>query len=89
MIKHPYQSMPDSSFWKKSLTELSYDEVIPVIGEAPFQLNQKTRIVTAGSCFAQNISRYLIQNQFNYLVSEPPAPRLHPKVIKEFNYGQI
>lgn len=87
MIKHPYLSMPDSSFWKRSVTELNYDEVIPLIGEAPFQLNQQTKIVTAGSCFAQNISRYLIQNQFNYLVTEPPAPRLHPKVIKEFNYG--
>lgn len=88
MSTSPYKTFPPTSFWKKSLTDLTYTNVDPLIENSnPFQFTTTTKIATAGSCFAQNISHYLKKYQCNYYVTEEAAPRLHPEVVKEFNYG--
>ena len=43
--------------------------------------------MSAGSCFAQHISRYLRQGGFNALVTEPPHELLAPDVATAWNYG--
>jgi hypothetical protein len=66
----PYQSLPDRAFWKRAVASPPEAEVDPVL-EAPFKIGRNDRIATAGSCFAQHISRTLVQLGYRYLVTEP------------------
>ncbi|MFN8657715.1 MAG: GSCFA domain-containing protein [Candidatus Obscuribacterales bacterium] len=43
---------------------------VPFITHRPL-INKKTPIGAAGSCFATEISAYLKQNQYNYVITEP------------------
>ena len=72
---NPYRSLPDTSFWKRSVAALAEADVDPVVA-APFRVGKDDRIATAGSCFAQHISRTLERLGYDYLVTEPgPAER--------------
>lgn len=72
---NPYHRQPDRAFWSRSVARLDPDEVDPV-GDVPFQIHRDEQVATAGSCFAQHISRALQARGFPYLVTEPgPADR--------------
>lgn len=86
MKNHPYLEKPDSSFWKKSIALTPSSEVDPVV-KAKFLIEIKDKVVTAGSCFAQHISRHLSRHGFNYFVSEPSPSVLSSDVASIFNYG--
>ncbi len=53
----------------------------------PFKVKTTDRIATAGSCFAQHISRHLRKSGYHYLVTEEAHPILRDTVAQEFNYG--
>jgi hypothetical protein len=63
---HPYADLPDHAFWRRAVGE----DTDPVV-EVPFRIGPGTRIATAGSCFAQHISRVLTEQGYRYLVTEP------------------
>lgn len=67
--KNPYQGLPDYQFWRRSIERVVPDEVDPVV-RGKFTLQKTDKVATAGSCFAQHISRTLSKNGFNYYVSE-------------------
>lgn len=69
--KHPYQALPDTAFWRRAVAKPTMTEVDPVVG-FPFKITKKDRIVTAGSCFAQEIARHLSESGFNFHVTEHP-----------------
>lgn len=64
----PYHSMRDSSFWRRTVSRHAPD-VDPVTG-VRFKIDSNDKVVTAGSCFAQHIARYLRTNGFNYYTPE-------------------
>ena len=66
MTTHPYADLPDYAFWRRAVSETT-DPVV----EAPFRIGPMAPIATAGSCFAQHISRVLDENGYHYLVTEP------------------
>jgi hypothetical protein len=66
---NPYASLPETAFWKKAVARLNWHDVDPV-SPPPFKLNRTDRIATAGSCFAQHISRTLKARGFSYLETE-------------------
>src|SRR5262249_47906630 len=66
---NPYTGLPDRQVWRQSIERIEPQAVDPVQG-APFKLDRKTKIATAGSCFAQHISRTLAARGFNYLIAE-------------------
>lgn len=68
--RHPYTDLPDTSFWKQSISTRAPGEVDPVL-EPPFRIGRKDRVATAGSCFAQHISKRLRGAGFRYMVAEP------------------
>ncbi len=83
---HPYVAQPDYAFWRKSVADVAMSEVDPVT-QAPFQLSASDKIATAGSCFAQNVARYLQKAGFNYYVTEPAHAMLPPETAAAYNYG--
>lgn len=83
----PYKSYPPSSYWSKAVGALPYSDIDPVIA-TPFLITKSTKIATAGSCFAQHISRYLATSGYTYFVTEDVMPRIIPEFVrKRFNYG--
>jgi hypothetical protein len=82
-MSNPYRGKPDYTFWRAGVTAAAGSGVDPVV-RAPFAIGRDDRIATAGSCFAQHISRALCQRGFHFLVTEAFAP--HPGVCDE-SYG--
>lgn len=66
---HPYQSLPDYCFWKQSISRIPSSEVSPVT-RIKFKIKPSDRVATAGSCFAQHISKRLRESGYNFFVVE-------------------
>lgn len=82
----PYKSLPATSYWRRSISTVSPDEIDPVLNPK-FTIRANEKVSTAGSCFAQNIARYLARSGFGYFVTEPGHAILHEQTRKTFNYG--
>lgn len=67
---NPYRSQPDHAFWSRAVARPAAEDVDPVVNPR-FVLGREDRIVTAGSCFAQHMSRALQAQGYRYLVTEP------------------
>lgn len=67
-MANPYRGRPDYTFWKQSISN-TMGSIDPVVN-APFTIGRNNAIATAGSCFAQHISRTLVAKGFKYLVTE-------------------
>jgi hypothetical protein len=67
---NPYRAQPDHAFWSRAVGRVAAEDVDPVVAPR-FALGRDDQIVTAGSCFAQHISRSLQSQGYRYLVTEP------------------
>lgn len=83
--EHPYAGLPARQFWRDAVAGLPLAEVDPV--SPRFQLEPTTCIATAGSCFAQNISRALMKRGCAYLVSEPAPADIDAAAAQARQYG--
>lgn len=86
MPDHPYRSLPDKAFWRKSVAGLPMGEIDPV-GTFDLKISPGTKVATAGSCFAQHIARHLKTSGFNYYVAEDGHPILPEQQRLANNYG--
>lgn len=68
-MANPYSGLPDSRFWRRSVSGRGPREVDPVLRPA-FRIGREDRIATGGSCFAQHIARTLRDTGFNYFLAE-------------------
>lgn len=82
----PYNNLPDSSFWRKSISTLDPESIDPLVS-FDVSINKETKVATAGSCFAQHIARYLKLNHFNYFISEKGHHFLSDEISDNYNYG--
>jgi len=70
---HPYSQLPDRNFWRRYVSDSPWRELN--LNDRPkFQLKRDDLIATAGSCFAQHISRYLSKCGVVPYVAEPAHP---------------
>lgn len=68
-MTNPYRDLPDQQFWRRAVSGVELHRFDPMSG-ARFRIAPTDRVATAGSCFAQNIARKLIELGFNYFVPE-------------------
>lgn len=68
-MKNPYQGIKDIQFWRKSISNIESFKVDPV-SHVKFKISPFEKVATAGSCFAQHISKRLAGIGFNYFVAE-------------------
>jgi len=88
MARHdcPYSSLPDPAYWRRAVATPAPGDLDPV-ANPKFTISATDRLATAGSCFAQHISRYMRENGYNYFVTEPGHPLLPEGVRTAYNYG--
>jgi SAM-dependent methyltransferase len=89
-MKNPYSTLPDSSFWRRSVANIDIALVDPVTS-VPFKISRQNKVATAGSCFAQHISRTLVQQGFNYITTEvaPSDEDIQTYQAVSAGYGNI
>jgi len=85
-MAHPYQGLPPEAYWRRAVAAPEFIEVDP-ISPPKFKISRTDRVATAGSCFAQHLSRRLSEAGFNYYVAEKPHPIMPLEVAAQFNYG--
>jgi hypothetical protein len=82
----PYRDLPNSSLWADAVSDVPLDQIDPHLSGEEFQITRETRIGTAGSCFAQNITRALIANGLQYHITEPPPEWFSPQDRADYGY---
>ncbi|MBM6582741.1 GSCFA domain-containing protein [Microvirga sp. BT689] len=83
---NPYQSLPPRAFWKTAVAHGDIDQ-ISGLGQPTKKLERSAAVSTAGSCFAQHISRQLRANGFNFIDAEPAPEWLIRERRAQFGYG--
>jgi hypothetical protein len=66
---NPYSDLPDHHFWRRMMEQTPPSKVDPV-GAAAWRISTTDKVATAGSCFAQHISRTLRRQGFSYFMTE-------------------
>jgi hypothetical protein len=86
MASNPYKDLPASAFWKTGVAQEN-PYLIEGIYKKKFELSGDTRIATAGSCFAQHITRRLKVNGYNVIDVEPPPPGLSDNLHQKYGFS--
>ena len=87
-MTHPYKLLPTRNFWNSSVSNVPWHAVFSA-EVAKFQLLPTDAIVTAGSCFAQRISRHLKARQFGRLSFELPHPHMDVAAATSAGYDMF
>lgn len=82
---HPYKKQPAYAFWRKAISEIDYQNIDPFVNHN-FFIGSHEKIASAGSCFAQHISRYLINENINFYYAEKPHLLIPNNIQKDFSY---
>lgn len=85
-MKCPYNTLPPTSFWRPAVAERSSLTLDPHL-ESRIRFGRDARVASAGSCFAQHISRALQNRGYNYYVTEEAPGYLTPEQRERFGYG--
>jgi len=75
---HPYHDLPAENFWKSFVPQYPWRD-LNIAGTANLKLQPVSKIATAGSCFAQHISRHLKMDGNSVYITETPHPLLPPE----------
>lgn len=84
--RSPYRSRPRHTFWKTAVAGRDIDDLQGIYARK-FPIEPRATVTTAGSCFAQHISKYLRAAGYNVLDAEPGPRNLDATVLHEYGYG--
>lgn len=88
-LRHPYGDRPSTAFWKSAVAEASIVDFDPIVN-VPFTISKNDRVATAGSCFAQHISKALIAEGIRFLQTEAAEPEAAKKLpVYSARYGNV
>ena len=82
-MSHPYENLPSQAFWRTGTTA----DGLAQLHVPKFLVTAKTRVATAGSCFAQHIALALRGAGVNVLDAEPRPVTMDETICKTFGYG--
>lgn len=86
MTTSPYKNLPPRQFWRSAVAE---DHVLSTtnLWRKKINITLEDRIASAGSCFAQHISRRLIESGYKFLDVEPPPKQLPSNLHTRFGFS--
>lgn len=82
-MTHPYKSLPRTAFWRHTVVPGSLDGIYV----RRFDITAQDSIATAGSCFAQEISRGLRRHGYKVVDVEPAPEGLPMAAVERYQYG--
>lgn len=85
-IRSPYNNLPSYCFWKTGVVEQDPSSIAQLYTKR-FPITPGTRIATAGSCFAQHISRFLRGRKFTVIDMEPPPASTSNETAALYGFG--
>jgi hypothetical protein len=85
-MTHPYESLTEESFWRTAVAERDALEITG-LWKPKIRVKRRTRIVTAGSCFAQHFSKALVARGYRWLDFELGPVGLTAEQRKDYHYG--
>lgn len=85
-MENPYIGLPKTQYWRTAVGDLSPFQ-IEGLWSPKFKINQKTKIVTAGSCFAQHIGRALSDRGYRWVDAEPAPKNMTDRAKNDYHYG--
>jgi hypothetical protein len=83
---HPFETLGPEAFWKSGVAEADPGRMADIY-RRKWAIRPDDRVATAGSCFAQHISRAMRSAGFSVMDVEPAPPGLPPDVARQFGYG--
>lgn len=83
---NPYSDLPEEAFWKTAVGESSPTSPYKIY-KKKWEITTDNKVATAGSCFAQHISRYLRANDFCVLDQEPAPYGLPESEHSKYGYS--
>jgi hypothetical protein len=69
-MEHPYSGLSEDKFWKTGVTLRGENATFDTLWSPRFKIKPTSKIISTGSCFAQHVTHWLTQNNFQYLASE-------------------
>ena len=86
MNEHPYDQLPPSAFWRTGVSQEN-PNALKSIYTKKYKIRRKTKIATAGSCFAQHIARHLLKRGYDVMDLEPPPPGLPAELHLKYGFS--
>ncbi|SDQ31355.1 GSCFA domain-containing protein [Pseudovibrio sp. Tun.PSC04-5.I4] len=83
---NPYSSLPSTKFWRPSVAEQDYFS-LSQIWTPKFEIRQDAAIITAGSCFSQNIGKEVLRRGMNWFDAEPAPESMSAEEAHAQSYG--
>ncbi|MDP3193940.1 GSCFA domain-containing protein [Tabrizicola sp.] len=85
-MSHPYETLPEDRFWRSAVADRDALEIAG-LWKPKYPIQRRTRIVTAGSCFAQHFSKALVARRYRWLDFEPGPAGLMAEQRQDYHYG--
>lgn len=85
-MKSPYTGLPPRAFWRTGVSK-QHPLTITDLYRRKFEIGLTDKIVTAGSCFAQHISRKFTSHGYHVVNAEPAPQGMDAETAKKFGYG--
>ncbi len=85
-MSHPYENLPPDRFWRSALADCDPMRITG-LWQPKFAIKPRSRIVTAGSCFAQHFGRALRARGYRWTDFEPGPAELTEDQRRDYNYG--
>lgn len=83
---NPYAACPATQYWQQSVAQPESQDVAPVAAHTGI-VRPDSRVATAGSCFAQHISKTLVARGMHYYVAEAPPESMPPEEVQKHHFG--
>jgi len=88
MNKNPYEVLSKQYFWRTGVVDnIRSNKNFSNIWESKFLIDKNTRFITVGSCFAQHISRWILNNGYNWVESEKAPDIMNSDEMLDNGYG--
>ncbi|WP_119307345.1 GSCFA domain-containing protein [Cohaesibacter haloalkalitolerans] len=84
-MTNPYHKIASFQLWRRAVSRVEPFDINPAVNPR-FQISSTDRVATAGSCFAQHISRRIAKIGFNYYCPEHDDSLSAEEAVKQ-NYG--
>ncbi|WP_372613720.1 GSCFA domain-containing protein [Aquicoccus sp.] len=84
--RSPYADLPRAAFWRSAMRAPD-EATVAALYRPKFDLTPQTRLMTAGSCFAQHLHRTLTRAGWNVLQGEGTGRLLPAALARDYGYN--